>query len=130
MERLTKRTAEGIAYLANVKQDEQVIEGSRNTLQCLYDSWQKLAEYEDAEESGKLEREVANDLLEETYLLLKKRRERHMKNIFIVFDNNDGRIQIIVETLQDAQRYCDTQDRKSTRLNSSHSAKSRMPSSA
>ena len=58
MERLTKRTAEGIAYLANVKQDEQVIEGSRNTLQCLYDSWQKLAEYEDAEESGKLEREV------------------------------------------------------------------------
>lgn len=72
MERLTKRTAEGIAYLANVKQDEQVIEGSRNTLKCLYDSWQKLAEYEDAEESGKLEREVANDLLEETYLLLKK----------------------------------------------------------
>ena len=72
MERLTKRTAEGMAYLANVKQDEQVIEGSRNTLQCLYDSWQKLAEYEDAEESGKLEREVANDLLEETYLLLKK----------------------------------------------------------
>lgn len=56
MERLTKRTAEGIAYLANVKQDEQVIEGSRNTLKCLYDSWQKLAEYEDAEESGKLER--------------------------------------------------------------------------
>ena len=45
MERLTKRTAEGIAYLANVKQDEQVIEGSRNTLQCIYDSWQKLAEY-------------------------------------------------------------------------------------
>ena len=46
---MTKRTAEGIAYLANVKQDEQVIEGSRNTLQCLYDSWQKLAEYEDRE---------------------------------------------------------------------------------
>ena len=61
VERLTKRTAEGVAYLANVKQDEQVIEGSRNTLQCLYDSWQKLAEYEDAEESGKLEREVANE---------------------------------------------------------------------
>lgn len=54
MERLTKRTAEGIAYLANVKQDEQVIEGSRNTLQCLYDSWQKLAEYEDKIEVGDL----------------------------------------------------------------------------
>jgi len=50
MERLTKRTAEGIAYLTNVKQDEQVIEGSRNTLQYLYDSWQKLAEYEDRDE--------------------------------------------------------------------------------
>ena len=54
MERLTKRTAEGMAYLANVKQDEQVIEGSRNTLQCLYDSWQKLAEYEDKIEVGDL----------------------------------------------------------------------------
>lgn len=42
------------AYLANVKQDEQVIEGSRNTLQCLYDSWQKLAEYEDKIEVGDL----------------------------------------------------------------------------
>lgn len=57
MERLTKRTAEGIAYLANVKQDEQVIEGSRNTLQCLYDSWQKLAEYED---TGRDPSEVKN----------------------------------------------------------------------
>ena len=54
MERLTKRTADGMAYLANVKQDEQVIEGSRNTLQCLYDSWQKLAEYEDKIEEGDL----------------------------------------------------------------------------
>ena len=33
-----------------------------------------------------------------------------MKNIFIVFDNNDGRIQVVVETLQDAQRYCDTHE--------------------
>ena len=33
-----------------------------------------------------------------------------MKNIFIVFDNHDGRIQAVVETLQDAQRYCDTHE--------------------
>lgn len=58
MERLTKRTADGIAYLANVKQDEQVIEGSHNTLQCLYDSWQKLAEYEDKIEVGGLTKVV------------------------------------------------------------------------
>ncbi len=47
MPRLTKRTKDGIAYLANVKQNEQEIEGSKNTLECLYESWQRLAEYED-----------------------------------------------------------------------------------
>ena len=48
--RLTKRTDKGIAYLVNVKQDEQEIEGSKNTLECLYESWQRLAYYEDMEE--------------------------------------------------------------------------------
>lgn len=47
MERLTKRTEVGIAYLVKVKQNEQEIEGVKNTLQCLFDSWQRLASYED-----------------------------------------------------------------------------------
>lgn len=33
-----------------------------------------------------------------------------MNGVFIVFDNNDGRIQCVLETLADAQRYCDTHE--------------------
>lgn len=52
-DRLTARTEDGIAYLVNVKQDEQEVEcKSRNTAQCILDSWERLATYEDAEEQG------------------------------------------------------------------------------
>ena len=48
MERLTARTHDGHAYLANVKDDEQEVEcRSRNTAQCIMDSWERLAAYED-----------------------------------------------------------------------------------
>ena len=48
MERLTARTHDGHAYLANVKDDEQEVEcRSRNTAQCIMDSWERLAAHED-----------------------------------------------------------------------------------
>ena len=48
MDRLTKRTPKGDAYLANVKDDEQAVDcKSRNTAQCIMDSWDRLADYED-----------------------------------------------------------------------------------
>ena len=48
MDRLTKRTPEGHAYLVNVKSDEQEVDcASRNTAQCIMDSWERLAAYED-----------------------------------------------------------------------------------
>ena len=48
VERLTARTHDGHAYLANVKDDEQEVEcRSRNTAQCIMDSWERLAAYED-----------------------------------------------------------------------------------
>lgn len=48
MERLTKRTPDGHAYLANVKPDEQEVDcASRNTAQRIMDSWERLAAYED-----------------------------------------------------------------------------------
>jgi len=52
--RLTMRTPEGIAYMAKVKNDEQVIEGAKNTLECLHEAFQRLADYEDAEEQCRL----------------------------------------------------------------------------
>ena len=48
MNRLTKRTPDGHAYLVNVKSDEQEVDcASRNTAQCIMDSWERLAAYED-----------------------------------------------------------------------------------
>jgi len=47
MERLTKRLPNGMAYLAKVKDNEQEIEGTKNTLEYLLESWQRLAAYED-----------------------------------------------------------------------------------
>ena len=48
VERLTARTHDGHAYLANVKDDEKEVEcGSRNTALCIIDSWERLAAYED-----------------------------------------------------------------------------------
>ena len=47
-ERLTNRTHDGHAYLVNVKDDEQEVEcKSENTAQCILDSWERLAAYED-----------------------------------------------------------------------------------
>lgn len=46
--RLTKRTAnENLPFLVNVKENEQRVEGSYNTLMCIKDSWEKLARYEE-----------------------------------------------------------------------------------
>lgn len=55
MSRLTARTENGNAYLVNVKPDEQEVDSLRkNTLQCILDCFERLAQYEDAEEQGLL----------------------------------------------------------------------------
>lgn len=55
MDKLTKRTPEGIAYLAKVRVNEQEIEASKNTCECLFESWQRLADYEDAAPLSKVQ---------------------------------------------------------------------------
>lgn len=47
--RLTARARNGLTYLANVKDHEQAIEGSKSTLLCIWDAFDKLARYEDTE---------------------------------------------------------------------------------
>lgn len=48
MERLTARNAKGMAYLVNVKPNEQEVDSPHpNTLRCILDSFNHLAEYED-----------------------------------------------------------------------------------
>ncbi len=48
MKRLTARSPKNnMAYLANVKEDEQVLEGSYNTLICVRNSFELLAKYEE-----------------------------------------------------------------------------------
>ena len=55
MDRLTARTKNGHAYLVNVKPDEQEVDSPhKNTLQCILDCFERLAQYEDAEEQGLL----------------------------------------------------------------------------
>ena len=55
MERLTARNQNGLAFLVNVKNDEQEIDSPYpNTLRCILDCFERLAEYEDAEEEGRL----------------------------------------------------------------------------
>lgn len=55
MERLTARTKNGHAYLVNVKPDEQEVNSPhKNTLQCILDCFERLAQYEDLEEQGRL----------------------------------------------------------------------------
>lgn len=68
MERLTARSPKNnMPYLVNVKDNEQEVEGSYNTLKCIQNSWEKLAQYE---ETGFSPEEVAelitvkNELLE------------------------------------------------------------------
>jgi hypothetical protein len=54
MSRLTARTETGHAYLVNVKPDEQEVNSPhKNTLQCILDCFERLAQYEDAEEQGR-----------------------------------------------------------------------------
>ena len=54
MKRLTARTKNGHAYLVNVKPDEQEVNSPhKNTLQCILDCFERLAQYEDAEEQGR-----------------------------------------------------------------------------
>jgi hypothetical protein len=54
MDRLTARTKNGHAYLVNVKPDEQEVDSPhKNTLQCILDCFERLAQYEDAEEQGR-----------------------------------------------------------------------------
>ena len=55
MKRLTARTETGHAYLVNVKPDEQEVDSPhKNTLQCILDCFERLAQYEDLEEQGLL----------------------------------------------------------------------------
>ena len=55
MDRLTARTKNGHAYLVNVKPDEQEVDSPhKNTLQCILDCFERLAQYEDLEEQGQL----------------------------------------------------------------------------
>ena len=60
-ERLTERSPKnGMAYLINVKQNEQVVESPYpNTLRCIMDSFNRLAEYEDSELSPDEVQELA-----------------------------------------------------------------------
>jgi len=49
MERLTARSPiNNAAYLVNIKDDEQVLEGAYNTLVCLKEAFDRLAAYEDS----------------------------------------------------------------------------------
>ena len=48
IERLTARNKDGIAYLVNVKPDEQEVDSPhKNTLKCILDCFERLAQYED-----------------------------------------------------------------------------------
>jgi predicted small secreted protein len=56
MKRLTKRLENGVAYLKiadTVKKSDMKIEGSNIVLEEIYKVMQKLADYEDAEETNK-----------------------------------------------------------------------------
>ena len=48
IKRLTARSPKNnMPYLVNVKSNEQEVEGSYNTLMCIRDSWERLAQYEE-----------------------------------------------------------------------------------
>ena len=51
MNRLTKRAENGMPYLVNVKQNEQELEGSYDTLKCVQEAFEALAQYEEKQES-------------------------------------------------------------------------------
>lgn len=47
MDRLTAISSNGQAYLVKVKENEQAVDGSYNTLKCIMECFNRLAEYED-----------------------------------------------------------------------------------
>ena len=48
IERLTARNKDGLAYLVNVKPDEQEVDSPyKNTLKCILDCFERLAQYEE-----------------------------------------------------------------------------------
>ena len=50
IERLTARNKNGFAYLVNVKPNEQEVDSPyENTLKCILDCFERLAQYEEAE---------------------------------------------------------------------------------
>lgn len=50
MDRLTARSPKsGQAYLVGVKEDEQAVSGSYNTLNCILEAFNRLAEHEEAD---------------------------------------------------------------------------------
>lgn len=75
MNRLTKRNANGVAYMViadSLPKSEQEIEGSKPILEGLYAMFQRLAEYEDLEEQGRLVKLPANLCKGETLLKIQK----------------------------------------------------------
>ena len=68
MNRLTARNKDGLAYLVNVKKSEQEVESPYpNTLKCILDGFEKLAQYEDKEE---LEEKKVSNLKKAIFTLL------------------------------------------------------------
>ena len=50
IERLTARNKNGLAYLVKVKPNEQEVDSPyKNTLKCILDCFERLAQYEEAE---------------------------------------------------------------------------------
>ena len=65
--RLTARSPKNnMAYLVGVKKDEQELEGAYNTLMCVREAFERLAEYEDI---GKSPEELRKLLTAEAELL-------------------------------------------------------------
>ena len=60
IERLTARNKDGLAYLVNVKPDEQEVDSPhKNTLKCILDCFERLAQYEDEAIARQSETEMA-----------------------------------------------------------------------
>lgn len=62
MQRLTAKAPNGMYYLANIKPNEQAIEASKNTCECLMECFQRLGEYEDIGESPERLADMKHDL--------------------------------------------------------------------
>lgn len=82
MNRLTARSPKNqMAYLIGVKPDEQALDGSYNTLKCVMEAFNRLAEYEEAEQQAISEAERLrgmNDVLVSTIKYLFENRETEL----------------------------------------------------